>query len=54
MIDNLIENEDRLIRKFRSDELQGVQTDNRYHSPEISETDEENSKRKIIIHDISW
>ena len=54
MIDNLIENGDRLVRKFRSDELQGVQTDNQYHSPEVSETDEENSsKRKIVIRDVS-
>ena len=46
MIDNLIENGDRLVRKFCPDELQGVRTDNRYHSPEISETDEEDSNKE--------
>ena len=44
-IDNLVENGDQLVRKFRPDELQGVWTDNRYHSPEISETDEEDSNK---------
>ena len=44
-----------VVRKFRPDELQGVRTDNRYHSPEISETDEEDfNKRKIVIRDVSW
>ena len=51
----LIENGDRLVNKFRPDELQEVWTDNRYHSLEVSETDEENSsKRKIVIHDVRW
>jgi hypothetical protein len=50
-----IEDGDRLVKKFRPDELQGVRTDNRYHSPEVSETDEENSnKRKIVIRDVRW
>ena len=50
----MIENGDQLVRKFRSDELQGVQTDNRYYSPEILETDEkDSSKRKIVIRDVS-
>ena len=35
-----MENGNQLVRKFRPNELQGVQTDNWYHSPEISETDE--------------
>jgi len=46
---------DRLVKKFRPDELQGVRTDNRYHSPEVSETDNENpNKRKIVVQDIKW
>ena len=29
--------------------------DNRYYSPEVSETDEKNpDKRKVIIRDIGW
>ena len=43
-----------LIKKFRNSQLRPLQTDNRYHSPELSETDDENDKRKIVIYDLKW
>jgi hypothetical protein len=50
-----VEDGDRLVKKFRPNELQQVRMDNRYHSPEVSETDEENpDKRKVVIRDIGW
>ena len=55
MIDKLVEDGDRLVEKFRPNELHQLRTDNRYHSPEVSETDEENpDKRKVVIRDIGW
>ncbi|PKK44827.1 hypothetical protein RhiirC2_722730, partial [Rhizophagus irregularis] len=55
IIDKLTTLKDRLVDKFYDDELQLVQTENRYHSLEKSETDEDNpNKRKIIIQDLKW
>lgn len=47
---------DPLIRKFNDDHLQPVLDNSAYHSPEVSETDEENpsGKRKIVIKDLKW
>jgi hypothetical protein len=47
---------DPLIRQFNSEHLQPVLDNSAYHSPEISETDEEDSsgKRKIVIKDLKW
>ena len=28
--------------------------DNKYHLPEMSETDDENGKRKVNVYDLSW
>ncbi|GBC28481.2 hypothetical protein GLOIN_2v1765153 [Rhizophagus irregularis DAOM 181602=DAOM 197198] len=54
-IDKLKKLKDRLINKFHTNELRPLQTDNRYHSPEVSETDSDNpNKRKIIIRDLKW
>ncbi|CAG8458589.1 14261_t:CDS:2 [Funneliformis mosseae] len=39
---------DQLLGKFYNDEIQSVFTDNRYHSSEISETDNESLKQKIL------
>jgi hypothetical protein len=53
VIDKLIKLDDRLINKFYDDELNLIQTDNSYHSPEISETDVDNPEnRKIVIQDL--
>ena len=53
-INKLIRLEDRLIGKIHNHELQPIRTDNHYHSPKESETDEENDKRKIIVRDMRW
>ena len=53
-IGKLIKLDDRLLRNFYNDELQPIRTDNRYHSPEVSETDNEDVKQKIVIQDIKW
>ncbi|CAG8799368.1 1263_t:CDS:2, partial [Dentiscutata erythropus] len=51
---HLSEVNDKLIRKIAKKDLMKLQTSNRYHSPEISETDEESVKRKIIVYDLKW
>ncbi|CAG8537864.1 16371_t:CDS:2 [Funneliformis caledonium] len=44
-----------LIEKLYNDELRPIWTDNKYYSPEVSETDDENpNKRKIVIRDLKW
>jgi hypothetical protein len=56
MINHLRRVGDPLIRKFNHEHLQPVIDHSAYHSPEISETDEENpsGKRKIVIRDLKW
>ncbi|CAB5359516.1 unnamed protein product [Rhizophagus irregularis] len=56
MINHLRRVGDPLIRKFNNDHLQPIINHSAYHSPEISETDEENpsGKRKIVIRDLKW
>ena len=56
MINHLRMVGDPLIRKFNHEHLQPVIDHSAYHSPEISETDEENpsGKRKIVIRDLKW
>jgi hypothetical protein len=47
---------DRLIKNFKKRELKPIIDDNFYHSPEDSETDQENpsGKRNIVIRDLDW
>lgn len=56
MITHLRKIGDPLVKKIRGEYLQPVLVDNAYHSPEISETDEENSsgQRKLVIKDLKW
>jgi hypothetical protein len=56
MINHLQVVGDPLIRKFNDERLQPIINNSAYHSPEISETDEENpsGKRKIVIRDLKW
>ena len=56
MINHLRKVDDPLIRNFNDEHLQPVINHSAYHSPEISETDEENpsGKRKIVIKDLKW
>jgi hypothetical protein len=45
---------DRLIKNFKNKELEPIIDDNYYHSPEDSETDQENpsGKRNIVVRDL--
>ena len=46
---------DPIIKSFKNDELRPIKESSAYHSPDISETDEENpSKRKLITKDLTW
>jgi hypothetical protein len=46
---------DPIVQKFQDENLQPVLNDSAYHSPEISETDEENpDQRKVVIKDLKW
>jgi hypothetical protein len=45
---------DKLIKKFKNDELQLVLDNNIYHSPEESETDLDNDRKKIVVNDLGW
>ena len=54
-MDKLLRLKDPLIKKFYKEELKPLQTDNKYHSPEVSETDNEvPNKRKIAIRNLKW
>jgi hypothetical protein len=56
MIAQLKESKDPLIRKFKESELLPIINDTVYHSPELSETDEDVSatKRKLVLKDLEW
>jgi hypothetical protein len=47
---------DPLVQKIHDNYLQPVLDNSAYHSPEISETDDENStgQRKIVVKDLKW
>ena len=46
----------RLIKNFKDRELKPIIDDNFYHSPEDSETDQENpsGQRNIVVRDLDW
>jgi hypothetical protein len=57
MIAHLQNVNDPLVQKFNSDSLRPILVNSAYHSPEVSETDEENSSggtRKVVIKDLKW
>lgn len=56
MIEQLRNSKDPLIEKFSDQEIYPLTVDNRYHSPEESETDEDSNteKRRIVIKDLQW
>ena len=47
---------DPLIRMFKDNELRPIKENTAYHSPEDSETDEENpnDRRRVITKDLKW
>lgn len=52
---SLISRNDPEIMTYNKEELLKLLKDRRYHSPEMSETDEDNSsKRLICVYDLSW
>ncbi|CAG8776826.1 12525_t:CDS:1, partial [Funneliformis caledonium] len=56
MIEQLEKSHDQLVNKFSESELFSLKMDNRYHSPEDSETNEDfqTGNRKIVIRDLWW
>ena len=54
-MNKLLGQADRLALKLNKRGLKEVVDDNKYHSPEESETDNENlGKNKVVVHDLSW
>ncbi len=46
---------DPLIKKFKKYDLILIKESNLYHSPELSESDEDKTKkRKIVVKDLKW
>jgi hypothetical protein len=48
--------DDPIIKLFKKGELRPIKESSAYHSPEVSETDEEfpNQQRKIVTKDLEW
>jgi hypothetical protein len=54
-IASLLDKKDGRIQKYTREELMKILGDNRYHSPEISESDQEQGgKRAINVYNPSW
>ena len=53
---SLFTNQDEQIMRYDRNEIIAILRDNRYHSPELSELDEEqeNSKRRVNVYNPSW
>jgi hypothetical protein len=46
---------DPLIQLLKETELQPIKENSVYHSPDVSETDDENpEKRKLVTKDLEW
>ena len=55
MIEHLLAINDLLIEIFKENELRPIKESTFYHSPEVSETDNDNSgKRKLVTKDLEW
>ncbi|PKY57595.1 hypothetical protein RhiirA4_429099 [Rhizophagus irregularis] len=55
VINHLKEIDDPLVKMFKIKELLPIKNNSLYHSPEISETDDENpGQRKIVTRDLKW
>ena len=54
-IEHLAAIEDPIISMFNKGELRPIKESSAYHSPEVSETDEESpNQRKVVIKDLEW
>ena len=51
---DLYKSKDERIIKYEKRPLLKILADRLYHSPEISETDDESDKTKIYVYDYSW
>jgi hypothetical protein len=52
---DLFKKSDSRITKYEKRPLLKILADRAYHSPELSETDEENSDTRVInVYDLSW
>ena len=56
IIEHLVIINDPLITMFKESKLQPIKESSAYYSPDVSETDEENTagKRKIVTKDLAW
>jgi len=56
IIEHLDVTNDPIIKMFKKGELRPVKESSLYHSPNVSETDEEvpDGKRKIVTKDLKW
>ncbi len=56
VIKHLMAIDDPLVCIFKERELHPIMNNNAYHSPEVSESDEEYplNQRKIIVKDLRW
>ena len=43
-----------LIQKFKHKDLQLINSENAYHSPEDSETEPESESKIIVVKDLKW
>jgi hypothetical protein len=51
----LYKNEDERITKYDKDLLIKMLANRSYHSPELSDTDEENREKSVVnVYDLSW
>ena len=42
------------MAQYDRGDIMNILRDTEYHSPEVSETDDENGKRKVNVYDLSW
>ena len=45
---------DLIIKMLKKNELRLIKESSLYHSPDISELDEDSDKRKIVTKDLEW
>jgi hypothetical protein len=54
MIEHLTVISDPIIKMFKKNELRPIKESSLYHSPDVSESDENSDKRKIVTKDLEW
>lgn len=53
---SLFKRKEPIVAQYNKNEILQITQDKRYHSPELSETDDENpeGKRQVFVYDHSW